>query len=92
MGNHEYFASDDSKAGDAKSKCSESNSSDYSFWQDDSDDVYSFERHGECGDCDKTMSDGYLKILELREGNEESPAETSGCNASVYAGFDSRAL
>ena len=35
-----------------------------------------------------TTSDGYVRILDLREGNEESSEETTGCKASIYAGFD----
>lgn len=40
------------------------------------------------GDNSCTTSDQYVKILDLREGNEESPEETTGCKASVYAEFD----
>ena len=35
-----------------------------------------------------TTSDRYVRILDLREGNEESSEETTGCKASVYAEFD----
>ncbi len=35
-----------------------------------------------------TTSDRFVKILDLREGNEESSEETTGCKASVYAEFD----
>ena len=35
-----------------------------------------------------TTSDRFVKILDLREGNEESSEETTGCKASVYAKFD----
>ena len=35
-----------------------------------------------------TTSDRFVKILNLREGNEESSEETTGCKASVYAEFD----
>lgn len=41
-----------------------------------------------CGDNSCTTSDRYVKILDLREGNEESSEETTGCKASVYAEFD----
>ncbi len=29
-----------------------------------------------------------MRILDLREGNEESSEETTGCKASVCEGFD----
>ena len=29
-----------------------------------------------------------MKLLDFREGNEESSEETTGCKASVYAEFD----
>ena len=32
--------------------------------------------------------DRFIRILDLREGNEESSEETTGCKASVYAEFD----
>ena len=35
-----------------------------------------------------TTSGRYVRILDLREGNEESSEETTGCKASVYAEFD----
>lgn len=35
-----------------------------------------------------TTSNRYVKILVLREGNEESSEETTGCKASVYEEFD----
>ena len=35
-----------------------------------------------------TTSEGYVKILDLREGNEESSEETTGCKASVCEEFD----
>lgn len=35
-----------------------------------------------------TTSDRYVKILDLREGNEESSEEITGCKASVYEEFD----
>ena len=35
-----------------------------------------------------TTSDRYVKILDLREGNEESSEETTGCKAGVYEEFD----
>ena len=41
-----------------------------------------------CGDGSCTTSDRFVKILDLREGNEESSGETTGCKASVYAKFD----
>ena len=41
-----------------------------------------------CGDGSCTTSDRYVKILDLREGNEESSEETTGCKASVYEEFD----
>lgn len=44
--------------------------------------------YGACGDGSCTTSDRYVKILDLREGNEESSEETTGCKASVYAEFD----
>ena len=43
---------------------------------------------GTCGDNSCTTSDRYVKILDLREGNEESSEETTGCKASVYEEFD----
>lgn len=36
----------------------------------------------------KSDSSRFVKILDLREGNEESSEETTGCKASVYAEFD----
>ena len=62
-------------------------------------DVCSFEEHeaeNVCSNKDAvayrnnsgTTSDRYVRILDLREGNEESSEETTGCKASVYAGFD----
>ena len=41
-----------------------------------------------CGDNSCTTSDRYVKILDLREGNEESSEETTGCKVSVYEEFD----
>lgn len=41
-----------------------------------------------CGDGSCTTSDRFVKILDLREGNEESSEEITGCKASVYAEFD----
>lgn len=35
-----------------------------------------------------TTSEGFVKILDLREGNEESSEETTGCKASVCEEFD----
>lgn len=35
-----------------------------------------------------TTSDRFVKILDLREGNEESSEETTGCKASVCEEFD----
>ena len=35
-----------------------------------------------------TTSGRYVRILDLREGNEESSEEITGCKASVYAEFD----
>ena len=35
-----------------------------------------------------TTSDRFVRILDLREGNEESSEETTGCKASVYEEFD----
>lgn len=35
-----------------------------------------------------TTSEGYVKILDLREGNEESSEETTGYKASVCEEFD----
>ena len=35
-----------------------------------------------------TTSEGFVKILDLREGNEESSEETTGCKASVFEEFD----
>lgn len=35
-----------------------------------------------------TTSGRYVRIIDLREGNEESSEETTGCKASVYAEFD----
>lgn len=41
-----------------------------------------------CGVRGCTTSGRYVRILDLREGNEESSEETTGCKASVYAEFD----
>ena len=41
-----------------------------------------------CGNNSCTTSDKFVKILDLREGNEESSEETTGCKASVYEEFD----
>ena len=41
-----------------------------------------------CRDYSCTTSDRFIKILDLREGNEESSEKTTGCKASVYAEFD----
>ena len=35
-----------------------------------------------------TTSDRFVKILDLREGNEEDSEETTGCKASVFEEFD----
>ena len=35
-----------------------------------------------------TTSEGYVKLLDFREGNEESSSETTGCKASVSEEFD----
>lgn len=35
-----------------------------------------------------TTSGRYVRILDLREGNEESSEEITSCKASVYAEFD----
>ena len=35
-----------------------------------------------------TTSGRYVRILDLREGNEESSEETTGCKVSVYEEFD----
>ncbi len=35
-----------------------------------------------------STKEGFVEILEFDAGNEEKNAETSGCKASVYAGFD----
>ena len=35
-----------------------------------------------------TTSGRYVRIIDLREGNEESSEEITGCKASVYAEFD----
>lgn len=35
-----------------------------------------------------TISEGFVKILDLREGNEEDSEETTGCKASVFEEFD----
>lgn len=62
-------------------------------------DVCSFEEHEAenvcsnkdavaCRDYSCTTSDRFIKILDLREGNEESSEEITGCKASVYAEFD----
>ncbi|RKI39492.1 hypothetical protein D7V86_13560 [bacterium D16-51] len=34
------------------------------------------------------MNYSLVKILDLREGNEESSSQTTGCKASVCEGFD----
>lgn len=34
-----------------------------------------------------TTSAGFVKLLDLREGNEESSEETTGCKASVCEEF-----
>ena len=44
--------------------------------------------YGECGVRGCTTSGRYVRILDLREGNEESSEEITGCKASVYAEFD----
>ena len=44
--------------------------------------------YGACGVRGCTTSGRYVRILDLREGNEESSEETTGCKASVYAEFD----
>ena len=41
-----------------------------------------------CGVRGCTTSGRYVRILDLREGNEESSEETIDCKASVYAEFD----
>ena len=41
-----------------------------------------------CGVRGCTTSGRYVRILDLREGNEESSEETTGCKACVYAEFD----
>lgn len=41
-----------------------------------------------CGVRGCTTSGRYVRILDLREGNEESSEEITGCKASVYAEFD----
>ena len=41
-----------------------------------------------CGNNSCTTSDRFIRILDLREGNEESSEETIDCKASVYAEFD----
>ena len=41
-----------------------------------------------CGDNSCTTSDRFVKIPDLREGNEESSEEITGCKACVYAEFD----
>ena len=41
-----------------------------------------------CRDNSCTTSYRFVKILDLREGNEESSEKTTGCKASVYAEFD----
>lgn len=41
-----------------------------------------------CRDGMCTTSDRYVKILDLRGGNEKSSEETTGCEASVYEEFD----
>ena len=62
-------------------------------------DVCSFEEHeaeNVCSNKDAvayrdnscTTSDGFVRILDLREGNEESSEETTGCKDSVYEEFD----
>ncbi len=44
--------------------------------------------YGACGVRGCTTSGRYVRILDLREGNEESSEEITGCKASVYAEFD----
>ena len=41
-----------------------------------------------CGVRGCTTSGRYVRILDLREGNEESSEEITGCKASAYAEFD----
>lgn len=41
-----------------------------------------------CGVRGETTSDEFVEILNLREGNEESSVETTGCKVSVYGEFD----
>lgn len=46
------------------------------------------DRSDACGVRGCTTSGRYVRILDLREGNEESSEEITGCKASVYAEFD----
>ena len=51
-------------------------------------DLVTYSTHDTCGVCGCTTSGRYVRIIDLREGNEESSEETTGCKASVYAEFD----
>ena len=53
----------------------------------DLSDMCSKEGHDTYRDHSKAPKDRYVKLLDFREGNEESSEETSGCKASVYAEF-----
>ena len=41
-----------------------------------------------CGVRNNATKERYVKLLDFREGNEESSEKTTGCKASVYAEFD----
>ena len=55
---------------------------------DEVKDVCSYVSDNTCGVRGCTTSGRYVRILDLREGNEESSEEITGCKASVYAEFD----
>ena len=59
-----------------------------SFYEDDIENMCSNKEYDAYRDNSCTTSDRFVKILDLREGNEESSEETTGCKASVYAEFD----
>ena len=59
-----------------------------SFEEHEAENVCSNKDAVACGVRGCTTSGRYVRILDLREGNEESSEEITGCKASVYAEFD----
>lgn len=59
---------------------------DFSYKENEITISFKLTNKGQNNSC--TTSDRFVKILNLREGNEESSEETTGCKASVYAEFD----